>query len=386
MSNMIRLSGGTDLLPVDLTERSVKELRHAISTRIAANAPRPLALVENSRSSVRHMAERIESLDVSSDVILTTSGSSSGKPNLVGLSWAALTASARTTNRVIGAAPWVLTLPTHHVAGFQILTRTVLSGQDTHVCARTEDLPALLRRLTLPAVASLVPTQLRSLIEKDLSGLKTILVGGAHLNRDLKRQSEHLPIVTTYGMTETGGGCVYDGRPLPGIDVRLENGRILLAGPVLMDGYLDAPSPFTTIGNRRYLITNDTGTFREGILNVTGRADRTIITGGENVAPQKVEEILADAIPKGSVTVIGLPDQHWGQTVCAVISGVNVNAAHVGPSLRQTAKDALGAPFAPRTVTVLRELPLLPNGKVDMFRLHREVLALIGTESSWSID
>src|SRR5690606_26378174 len=210
---------------------------------------------------------------------VATSGSTSGTGHLVALDGAGLVASARATSaRLAGPGQWVACLPVHHVAGLQVLVRSVVAGTepvvlDTSAGFRAGDLAAAVRRLRpdVPGYLSLVPTQLaRVMADEDavsaLRGLAAVLVGGARTAGALLTAARDAggPVVTTYGMTGTGGGCVHDGVPLDGVDVEVDaEGRIWLAGPVLARGYLDDPAAasdtFRERDGRRWLRTNDRG-------------------------------------------------------------------------------------------------------------------------------
>lgn len=287
------------------------------------------------------------------DVVLTTSGSRSARPRLVGLSWKALLASATLTNQTIGTGRWWINLPPHHIAGFQIILRSVLAGTIPTLAAEDANL------------CSLVPTQLRRLSDSDLAHFDTILVGGAPV--ESSDRSRPLPLVTTYGMTETCGGCVYDQEPLPGVQIRLRQEVVELAGPMLMDGYLDDPSPFTSDG---WLSTSDLGRIEDGKLTLIGRADDVIISGGENISAHAVAQVARVALPGLEIEVVGVPDPKWGQIVGAVVVG---DPAELTPVLQDAVRTGLGPWAVPKRVVAVPQLPLLSNGKID----HQALLALL---------
>nr|NLD39844.1 AMP-binding protein [Actinomycetales bacterium] len=223
------------------------------------------------------------------DVVISTSGSTSGVGHLVGLSRAALEASAQATfARLHGPGQWLTSLPIHHIAGFQVVLRSAVAGIPPLIHAGN---PATLAaeidsmRADVPRYLSLVPTQLLRLLETEpapLTRLDAILVGGAALPPAVAERARGagVPIVTTYGMTETAGGCVYDGVPLPGVSVNLEEGRILLAGPMLATRYLEAADqPFRDVDGVRHLVTSDLGEWRDGRLAILWRADDVLISG-----------------------------------------------------------------------------------------------------------
>lgn len=290
------------------------------------------------------------------DVVIETSGSASGSPHLVALSWAALRASAERTIEFLGTpGRWWLQLPTNRIAGFQVLVRSALMGIEPSLSPLDCQYTAV------------VPTQLQN---RDLAGMRAILVGGAAS----PVLPVGLPCIRTYGMTETAGGCVYDGRPLRDVQVRISDGRVLLSGPMLMDGYLDAPSPLETLKGRTWLTTGDLGIFNNDTLEILGRADDVIISGGVNVVPEIVRGKILTRRPDLQVEVLGIDDATWGQAVCAAVVG-NVEPEEVrGPD---------GGADAPRIVVTLPALPQLPGGKVDKQQLRREVEAAIGAGRAW---
>ncbi|WP_127571566.1 AMP-binding protein [Georgenia faecalis] len=323
-------------------------------------------------------------------VVLATSGSTNGTGHLVALTGAALRASAEATHaRLGGPGQWLACLPTHHVAGLQVLVRSVVAGTspvvlDTTDGFRPADVPKAVGRLRgdLPSYLSLVPTQLRRVLEAGgaplaaLARLDAVLLGGARTPAALLDAAARagVRVVTTYGMTETGGGCVYDGVPLAGVRVRTDAGRVLLAGPVLADGYLDDPqasaAAFVTEGGERWLRTADRGALCDGRLAVQGRLDDVLITGGVNVSAGAVERVLADTF--GEVVVVGVADDEWGVVVTAVVAGGPARLA----DLRARVVPRLGGPAAPRALVVLDALPLIGPGKVD-----RRAVARLATEA-----
>ncbi|WP_170296899.1 AMP-binding protein [Pseudactinotalea terrae] len=312
-------------------------------------------------------------------LVLRTSGSSTGVGRPVALSAAALLASTDATHaRLSGPGRWVLALPPVHVAGVQVLVRSVRAGlAPVLVRPGPFDATALADAVLAapddaPLYLSLVPTQLHRVLEADdralaaLARCSAVLLGGAAAARaDVDRaRAAGVPVVTTYGMTETSGGCVYDGLPLPGAQVRIRQGRVLLGGPMLAEGYLDdGPQPFEHDAEGRWFVTSDAGAVdAEGRLAILGRVDDVIITGGVKVHPTHVERLLEPLV--GEVIVVGVPDAEWGAIVTAVVTRAC--------SLTEV-RDAVGhGPDAPRAVVVVDELPTRGPGKPD----RRAALAL----------
>lgn len=305
------------------------------------------------------------------DVIIRTSGSTDGRGHLVGLSLAALTASARATlARLGGEGQWLTSLPVQGVAGFQVVLRSVLAGVRPVVFAPGGGFDAALfarRAAALDPGArrylSLVPTQLHRALasaSEPLATFDAVLVGGAALDPGLRRRADAagVRVVRTYGATETSGGCVYDGMPLDGVQVELRDGLIHLGGPVLATRYLDTDAqPFVSRDGRPLLATHDLGEWRDGRLVVRGRADDVIISGGVNVNPHDVEHALATL--GGEWVVVGIPDAEWGQRVVAV------GTMPLAVDRARAATAALGAAAQPREVLHVDALALRPGGKVD---------------------
>ncbi|QDB80305.1 AMP-binding protein [Georgenia wutianyii] len=325
--------------------------------------------------------------------LVTTSGSTSGTGRLVALDGAGLLASAHATHaRLAGPGQWVTCLPVHHVAGLQVLVRSVVAGTrpvvlDTTAGFRAAELAAAVRRLDpgRPGYLSLVPTQLARVMADDdavaaLRGLAAVLVGGARTAAPLldEARAAGLTVVTTYGMTETGGGCVYDGVPLDGVEVEVDaESRVWLGGPVLARGYLDDEAAdretFQVRDGRRRLRTNDRGELTGGRLTVLGRLDDVVLTGGLNVSAGAVEQALGDLPGLGEAVVVGVPDEHWGAVVTVVAT-----AAPPLEELREHVAARLGRHHAPRALVRVPALPLRGPGKVDRLgaaALARDLLA-----------
>jgi o-succinylbenzoate---CoA ligase len=317
-------------------------------------------------------------------VVVATSGST-GAPKGVVLTHDALAASTRASLARLGAAPgdrWALTLPTHHVAGLQVWLRAWATGTDP---LDVDDLRALPG--SGAAFVSLVPTQLARWLD-ELTGTgpppgtaPTVLLGGAAASTELLARAADagLRVVTSYGMSETGGGCVYDGWPLDDVEVRLDDtGRVGLRGAVLATGYRGDDAPLTdTTG---WFWTSDLGRRDpEGRLHVLGRADDVVVSGGENVPLALVRAALATHPAVADVAVIGRPDADWGQAVVALV----VPAAGTAPTLedlRAHVRADHPAAYAPRRLRLVPALPRDAMGKLPRARL--EALADDGPDAS----
>ena len=325
------------------------------------------------RGSAAEIFELLRAWDVAPDpdpLVVETSGST-GSPKRVVLSRAAMRASADATHaRLGGPGQWLLNLPPSYVAGLQVLFRSVRADTDPVVQhASFEDAAAA---MTGPRrYVSLVPTQLSRLLDVDaLRGFDTVLVGGARLEPALRSRAHAagLRVVATYGMSETCGGCVYDGRPLDGVAVKIGNDqRIRIGGPVLFDGYDGQPALTAEAKQDGWFVTQDLGRIdADGLLQVTGRVDDVVISGGVNVPTTAVAARLREHPSVREAEVLGVPDPEWGSAVVAVL---------VGDLARDDARDwvagELPRSWAPRRVVLVEALPLLANGKVDRLAVER---------------
>ena len=364
------------------------------------------------------LARRITRVPARTDLILRTSGSTTGTGRLIAISATALMASARATHaRLGGPGTWLLPLPAHHVAGLQILIRSLEAGTEPVVvdtssgfspAALAEALSSACRSTGAAAsrlYVSLVPTQLVRVLQdpqarRALAGADAVLLGGAAADPALlaRARGAGVTVVTTYGMSETGGGCVYNGRPLDGVELSIQNpdaegaGRILISGPVLAEGYLqpadrapdDAGGGFLKSAGKRVLATSDRGRLRsDGRLEVLGRLDDVIITGGVKVEPRTVEEALTGLGMVAEACAVGLPDTQWGSVVVAAVvlepaAGQETPGNRGGPdgeALREAVRTRLDGAHAPKRIVVLEALPLRPSGKVDRRAVARLLAA-----------
>jgi O-succinylbenzoic acid--CoA ligase len=308
-------------------------------------------------------------------VVIATSGST-GEPKGVQLSATALRHSAGASLRRLGAAPgdrWLCPLPTSHIAGLGVLVRSLESGTVPVVTGRLG--PAELDAHGC-AFASVVPTQLRRLLDAgaDLAAFRAILVGGAAVPAGLlaEARTAGARVVTTYGMSETCGGCVYDGIPLDGVTVRTgAGGLIRVGGPVVFSGYRNRPDLTAAALDGGWFVTSDVGVVgADGRLTVRGRADEMINTGGEKVAPAEVTAILTELPGVREAAVFGLPDQEWGERVTAAVVPTDQAAPPSLADLRAAVHRRLPKHAAPKALILVPELPLLPSGKPDLAALR----------------
>jgi O-succinylbenzoic acid--CoA ligase len=325
-------------------------------------------------------------------VVVPTSGST-GEPKGVRIGAAALEYSARATHTYLGGpGQWLLAMSPARIAGLTVLVRCRAAGVapvalDVAGGFRPDAFASALAALA-PAgrrYTALVPTQLIRLLDAAvaLDTLDAVLLGGGPIPVGLVERAARVGVrvVRTYGMTETCGGCVYDGRPLPGVRMMIgAGGLIRITGPVLARGYLtEAPRrpgpPAAQPGfTGAWFTSSDLGHIDgAGLLHVHGRADDVVISGGVNVAAQAVEAVLAGDPAVDEAVVVGRDDPEWGQRVVAVLTvrGAGPDQA----ALRAAVSARLGAPHAPREFVVLDALPRLPSGKVDRAAVRRAVAA-----------
>ena len=296
-------------------------------------------------------------------LVIATSGST-GAPKRVVLSRAAMRASALATQqRLGGPGRWVLNLPPSYVAGVQVLYRSVLAG--------TEPLHDFEQAPTGRSYVSLVPTQLHRALSGEeqlserLARFDAVLVGGGPLDPALRTEAEArgIRVVQTYGMSETCGGCVYDGVPLDGVELRIEDGEVQLRGPVLFDGYEGDPGRTQAVMRGGWFRTDDLGSLVDGRLRVSGRRDEVIISGGLKIPGPAVERMLAEHPSVAQVAVVGVPDAEWGERVVAFCVG----SEKPGQTLRDV---VVPHEWSPKQWVSLDALPLLSNGKVDRMALR----------------
>jgi o-succinylbenzoate---CoA ligase len=349
------------------------ELASALTTALQggpAVAPLPSDPVERRRALALLRPDRPVT-EPDAAVVITTSGST-GQPKAAVLSRAAIRASvAATHDRLGGPGDWLLALPGHYIAGLMVLARTVLAGTRAWpVRSDLRDLPNTAAELTGRRYLALVPTQLARArrdpkVWAALAGLHAVLIGGGGTDAGLLADAEAsgIPVISSYGLTETCGGCVYAGRPLDGVDVAIaDDGQILIGGAVLFSGYRLRPDLFKSslVGGR--LTTADRGRWVDGRLEVQGRLDSVVITGGLKVDLSAVEVLVREwAGRTGSeAIVVGVPDAEWGTRIVAVTDGSGELA-----ELQQVVRRSLPAYAAPRSLVRLGQLPRLASGKPD---------------------
>ncbi len=349
-------------------------LAGSITICVLPESPAPTA---TDWPSLLHLDQPVPS-DIAA--VVATSGST-GAPHGVLLTAGALLANAHAAmRRLAGPGAWVLALPVSSIGGLQVLIRSHMTGLDP-VCVdlsggfRPAGFARAARLLPsgLPHYTSLVPTQLRRIVDTGgaaldaLAGFAAVLVGGAALDSQLRATATAagVRIVSTYGMTETSGGCVYDGVPLEGAYVRESPTGLRIGGDVVAQGYLAEPGRTAKSFVDGWFLTHDVGHVDDnGLVSVSGRTDDIIISGGVNVAADAVSEALRGRPDIIDAAVLGRDDPEWGQAVVALVvpaAGARLDLAEI----RADVASRLGAAAAPRELVSVSTLPRLHSGKLD---------------------
>lgn len=298
-----------------------------------------------------------EGVEPGDALVVRTSGTS-GEPKGVVLTMAAVREAAMLTSDALDATidddRWLLCLPVAHMGGLSVVTRSIVTGVPITTLPGFDRLAVETAALRGATLVSLVPAALEGL---DASLFRTILLGGSAMPPDRPANT-----VATYGLTETGGGVVYDGRPLPGVEVRIVDGEIQLRTPTSLRTYRFGDDPRTPDG---WLPTGDLGELTDdGVLRVSGRRDELIVTGGQNVFPTEVEAALRSHRQIAEVAVVGRPDDRWGTAVTAVVVPADRNDPPDLDTVRGWAKAQLPSYAAPTRLELVEELPTTPLGKV----------------------
>lgn len=367
---------GAALLPVD------HRLPAPARSRLLARA-RPTVLVTEGGA---HRCRPGVPVEEGTAAVLATSGTS-GEPALVALGRGAVEAAVRASAAALLAGPqepWLLCIPPAHIGGLLVLYRGLLYGAPVIVHSRFD--PAAVATAHRARHTSMVPVMLRRMVEAGayLAHLRTVLVGGDALRAELRERAAALGtrLVHTYGQTQSCGGVVYDGVPLPGVSVDIgSNSEVLLSGPTLMDGYRGDLERTERALRGGWLHTGDAGELDgDGRLVVHGRLDDVIITGGEKVWPAQVEAVLRRHPAVAEVAVVGEVDAEWGQRTVAVVVPAALTAPPRLDELRSWVREQLPAYAAPRDLVVLDALPATSGGKVR----RRELRELVAQRSQRS--
>lgn len=437
-----------EAFPVPTGERVLEllpRLRWALDGNGPALLPVPAhdatetARLTTSLAAGAALAEMEDDLHDPTVLVIATSGST-GAPKGALLPGSALAASIEGTRRRLANLPgradtasyrlpsgendsasWLLVLPAHRIAGMQVLLRSIAAGTepvvlDTAPPFTAELFTAAVQRMSVGRrFTSLVPTQLHRVLADPeattaLTTFTAVLVGGAATPIALIDDAEQAGarVVTTYGMSETCGGCVYDGVPLDGVSVNIDPeadrhdppatrgrgsaprtvGRVGITGPVVARGYRDMPrhpafarDPHTGV---RTFLTEDLALIAPGPIRIVGRADDVIVTGGIKIDPAVVESVLSRVTGVADVVVTGVPDQEWGATVVAVVQARPGQVPELS-ALRRAATYAHGPAAAPRHLLLVGHIPQRASGKADRAAVRELAVRELSREPSSAV-
>lgn len=308
--------------------------------------------------------------------LVVESSGSTGVPKRIELSRDALLASAKASDQVLGGGgQWLLALPINFVAGSNVLIRSLVAEtqpviMNTRLPFTSEGFSRAASMLTAERrYTALVPTQFKRLLDaaevdqfllQQLRRFDAILVGGQAINSELRKRAidQGIKIIVSYGMTETCGGCVYDGIALPGVSVRVEeDGLIAIAGPMLAEG----------VAINGWYQTSDLGELSAGVLTVLGRANRVINSGGLKVSLERIEELVSGIGGVAEAAAVSLPDAQWGERAAVIYVG----SPEVADYIAGEALVELGPAAKPVRVIRVAELPKLSSGKIDYLALAK---------------
>jgi O-succinylbenzoic acid--CoA ligase len=292
------------------------------------------------------------------DALVVATSGTTGEPKGAVLTHDAVRASAVASSDALAVDPstdrWLACLPLAHVGGLGVVTRALCTGTPLEVHDRFDPAAVVDAADRGATLVSLVATALARI---DPSRFRRILLGGGPAPEDRPPNA-----VTTYGMTETGSGIVYDGRPLQGVQLRVVDGELHVRCPMLLRAYRDGTDPKDADG---WFPTGDLGAVGpDGTVQVFGRRSELIITGGENVWPAAVERVLAEVPGVADVAVVGRPDPEWGRRVTALVVPTDPAAPPTLEDLRAAVKAVLPAHAAPRSLELVDAIPRTALGKI----------------------
>jgi O-succinylbenzoic acid--CoA ligase len=330
-------------------EWSIPQLQEKIADAITGDGP-----------ALSTSPTAYKNLSADTCLVVNTSGST-GEPNSVAISTSALIASTNAAHKYLGAVPgdsWSLLLPTNHIAGLNVIARATALGTkviDNRNVAEYVDADFI----------SIVPTQLHRALTKDakllehLTAAEAVLVGGGAITDSLKKAAadKHVKVVTTYGMTEMCGGCVYNQKPLDGVEIEIGlTGLIKLKAPMMASNYLNNPELWQSLMADGWFQTSDIGEFTDGKLKVLGRADDVINSGGEKISLISIENLFSTHFPDQEVVAFGLPDDEWGERLCLAVT-TNLSLAQI--------QQKLTGVNSPKEIYIFKQIPKSVLGKVD---------------------
>jgi o-succinylbenzoate---CoA ligase len=385
------LATGTPLLPLHL-RATAREREHAMQLANASQPPEPLHAPPLALHTQPPLA--LPPVDDRALLAMLPTSGSTGAPRLVKLNRRALLASAHASARNLGWEPddrWLLCLPLAHAGGLSIVLRCLLARKplilfEPGAAGLLSQIDALAAALQKASLVSLVPSVLAALLDAGFvpgPSLRAVLLGGAGCSPALaaRAHAAHIPLLTSYGLTETGSqvvtrryaeryrplpvrrGVVSSGHSLPGVTIRIEAQTISISSSSLFSGYLGEGQPL--LDERGFFVTNDRGELGDdGELYVRGRSDDVIVSGGENIDPLEVEAALLALPGVRAACVVGLPSERFGEIVSALL--VSDDSRWQDPArLAEHLAEGLARHKLPRRVFLVASLPLGPSGKLD---------------------
>lgn len=326
-----------------------------------------------------------ESVPARISLVVNTTGST-GKVKEVGLTASSLIASAKASNNYIDSNigdRWSLLLPLNHIAGINVLVRSLELGTiplDFRNFPRNTE-----TKYSSADFSAIVPTQLFRALNGDaellehLRGCRVVLVGGARLSSEQRNQAINhgINVVETYGSTETTGGCIYDGQPLEGVEIQIDEEKVLrIKGAVLAHSYLNATEPL--VDENGWYKTSDLAHFEGERIVIDGRNDDVFISGGENISLSTVESVISAKFTSLEFAAFTLSDAQWGQVLCCSI--VNVDSSlqsDIEREIQEALTLAIGEKAKVKHFLYLEELPKIGIGKVDRSELQNLMGRLI---------
>lgn len=363
----------------------VDELERAIAGETAyCPVPSGASAGDRARATSLRATQRIgEAIDDDVALVVATSGST-GVPKGAMLTAQNLVSGADATHaRLGGPRPWLCALPAHNIAGLQILVRSLVAGYDPLVMDLShgfsvEEFAQKTAEIGEGCYTSLVPNQLAKLLQslqgvEALQQFEAILVGGAPITGDMATRAARLGIniVTTYGSSETSGGCVYDGVPISGAKVQLHGERIWLGGPMVAKGYRNVASE-EAFPQPGWFRTSDAGRIEDGKLHVIGRLDAIIDSGGLKLHPEVLEKAIMQIPGVTEVVVVGVPDERLGTAISAVYAG-SPTPAQIIEGLSDLPRWQL-----PKHLSHVAAVPRMTSGKVDRRQAEKLILSGAG--------
>ena len=332
-------------------------------TETIVNVIDPTTVVAEGVTSRRQVTRDVPEHSI---LVATTSGTS-GPPKAICHSWANLEASAKSSLAYLatteGNGLWINALPINHVGGFTTITKSFFAKHELVTLSSFDyaTYETIARQSDTPVYTSLVKANLSKL---DLSLFTKILLGAG--TPPSKRPQN---AVVTYGLTETGSGCVYDGLALDGVEIQIVDGEVLLKGPMIASSYRDG-SPL--VDENGFLHTGDSGSIGvDGILKVYGRISETINTGGEKIAPNSIEEAINEVMELPEYAVFGCKDEEFGEIVAVAITNQHQSTVAL-EELQRAVAESLPRYAIPRRLFAVETLPKTDLGKVQRKRLTEQ--------------